>query len=117
MEKKMTKKEMFAQILAHLDNPQEREFIPHEIELLEKKSATKSEKKSPAQQANEVIKQAIVDYLTATGERYRVGDIIKSVPECAELSSQKVTPLMTQLVNEFVVVKTVEKGNSYYSIP
>ena len=31
---KITKKEMFAQIRNHLTNPQEIEFINHEIELL-----------------------------------------------------------------------------------
>ena len=115
-EKKMTKKMMYVQILSHTTDPAEREFLEHEVELLDKKNVSKSSRLTPVQEANETLKQAIVDYLTACGEKKTVSQIIKEVEVCNELSNQKVTALMRQLNLEFVVDKTSEKGVTYFSI-
>lgn len=113
----MTKKEMFAQILSHLTDSQEREFVEHEIELLERKNTRKGEKMTPAQEANLAIKQAIVDFLTETGKPMTVSEMLKEIPQCAELTNQKVSSLVSQLVREFVVVRTEEKGKAFFAIP
>ena len=114
---KMTKAQKFA-ILAELpdvkSNPMLSEFIAHEVELLNKKNS--AEKKPTAQQtANEGIKTAILDGMTA-GRLYTVTEIQKEIPECAELSNQKVSALIRQLKDAGLVVKTEDKRKSYFSL-
>ena len=90
------------------------EFIDHEMELLAKKNA--SEKKPTAQQtANEGIKSAIVEGMEQ-GKLYTITDIIKSVSVCAELTNQRVSALVRQLVDEGKVVRTEEKRKAYFSL-
>ena len=90
------------------------EFIDHEMELLAKKNA--SEKKPTAQQtANEGIKSAIVEGMEE-GKLYTITDLIKSVPACADLTNQRVSNLVRQLVSEGKVVRTEEKRKAYFSL-
>lgn len=113
--KKMTKREMFEQIKANYPlSTEEVAFIDHELELLAKKNS--AEKKPTAVQvANEGIKQAIVDGMEV-GKSYTITDIMKSIDECAELSNQRVSALVRQLVTDGVVVRTEEKRKAYFSL-
>ena len=113
--KKMTKREMFEQIKANYDlTTEEVAFINHELELLAKKNS--AEKKPTAVQvANEGIKQSIVDGMEV-GTKYTITDIMKSIDECAELSNQRVSALVRQLVTDGVVVRTEEKRKAYFSL-
>ena len=117
--KKMTKRDYFTILRAAYpttaDNYNEViGFIDHELELLAKKNA--SEKKPTAQQtANEGIKTAILDGMTS-GRLYTVTEIQKEIPECAELSNQKVSALIRQLKDAGLVVKTEDKRKSYFSL-
>ena len=89
-------------------------FLEHELELLSKKNS--AEKKPTAQQtANEAVKTAILDGLE-DGKLYTITDIIKTVPECADMTNQKVSALVRQLVDADLMVKTVDKRKSYFSI-
>ena len=113
--KKMTKKDYYEQIKAKYSlTEDEVKFIDHELELLSKKSA--SEKKPTAQQvANDGIKVAILDNM-AEGAKYTITDIIKTVPECADLTNQRVSALMRQLIDEKQVVRTEDKRKAYFSL-
>ena len=113
--KKPTKAQMLKQILDNYDlTPAEQEFVKHEMELLAKKNS--AEKKPTAQQtANEGIKTAILDGMTS-GRFYTVTEIQKEIPECAELSNQKVSALIRQLKDAGLVVKTEDKRKSYFSL-
>ena len=89
------------------------EFIDHELELLAKKNS--AEKKPTAQQtANEGIKSAIVEGMEAD-KKYTITDLIKSIPDCADLTNQRVSNLVRQLVSEGKVVRTEEKRKAYFS--
>ena len=111
--KKMTKREMFEQIKANYElTAEEVAFIDHELELLAKKNS--AEKKPTAVQvANEGIKDAIVEGLEV-GKKYTITDLMKSVPACADLSNQRVSALVRQLVTDGVVVRTEEKRKAYF---
>lgn len=111
--KKMTKKEMFAQILANYDLTEaEVAFIQHEIELLEKKNS--SEKKPTATQiANDGIKDAILDYMEV-GKLYTVTDLMKGVGACEGLSNQRVSALVRQLKDATLVERVEEKRKAYF---
>ena len=112
--KKPTKAQMFKQILDNYDlTPAEQEFVKHEMELLAKKNS--AEKKPTAQQtANEGIKSAIVDGMES-GKAYTITDLIKSVAACADLTNQRVSALMRQLVESGAVVRTEDKRKAYFS--
>lgn len=94
-----------AELVAKIDN---------ELALLAKKNS--AEKKPTAQQtANEGIKTAIVEGMER-GTPYTITDIIKSVPACADLTNQRVSALMRQLVESGAVVRTEDKRKAYFSL-
>jgi predicted transcriptional regulator len=114
---KLTKAQKYAMlkaIPAVAENSVLVEFIEHEMELLAKKNS--AEKKPTAQQtANEVIKSAIVEGMEK-GKKYTITELIKSVSACADLTNQKVSNLIRQLVTEGKVVRTEEKRKAYFSL-
>ena len=112
--KKMTKREMFAQIKANYPLTQaEVAFIDHEIELLEKKNS--GEHKPTAKQTeNESVKSAIYDEME-NGARYTISEMIKALPSCAELTNQRVSALVRQMIADGKVSRTEEKRKAYFS--
>lgn len=113
--RKPTKKQMFTDLLAMPGLSEEQKaFIQHEIELLEKKNS--GEKKPTATQvANEALKVAIVEAVEPN-RLYTVTEMIKEIPALAGLTNQKVSPLANQLVEEGKLIKTVDKRRSYFSL-
>lgn len=111
--KKMTKREMFEMIKAnHNLSADEIAFIDHELELLAKKNS--AEKKPTAVQvANEGIKADILDGMEI-GKKYTITDLMKEIPACAELSNQRVSALVRQLVADGTVERTEEKRKAYF---
>ena len=116
--KKMTKAQMFAQILAHTTDEGEKAFLEHEMELLAKKNAPKdgTKKLTPAQEANEGIKSAIYDFLAERGEPMTISQMIKEVPECNGLTNQKVSALVRQMYLAMTIVRNEVKGVAWFSI-
>ena len=111
--KKMTKAQMFAQIKANYSlTEDEVAFIDHELDLLARKNA--SEKKmTPTQVANEGVKTAIYDGMEAN-RLYTITEIIKEIPECAEMTNQRVSALVRQLKDENKVERIEEKRKAYF---
>ena len=116
--KKMTKAQMYAQILSHTTDKAEKAFLEHEMELLAKKNAPKDgvKKLTPAQEANEVIKSAIYDALKGRGEPMTITQMIKEVPECNGLTNQKVSALVRQMYLDMMLVRNEVKGVAWFSI-
>lgn len=118
----MTKKEMFAEIInlaegkpttaTHVEIV---EFCSHEIELLERKSAT-PKKPTATQVENESFKSTLVEFFSNTNEKKSIKEIQSEVPEVAQLSNQRITHLLTDLVKNGTLTKTYEKKVPYYSI-
>lgn len=123
MEKKITKKEMFAQVIAMA---QGREvtvtadelvaFATHEIELLEKKANSKSKADTEKAVADSKLMSAIVDHLAETGKALTVSELMTEVAELDGLSNQKVSALMKKLVDADKVVKATDKRKSVFSV-
>ena len=115
--KKMTKKDKFNALLSLAEvksNPTLVEFIEHELDLLDKKNS--AEKKPTAQQvANDSIKAAIIVNMVE-GKGYTITDLIKNIPECADLTNQRVSALIRQLIDEGKVVRTEDKRKAYFSL-
>jgi DNA-binding transcriptional regulator GbsR (MarR family) len=112
---KMTKRDYFNAILSKYPlTDAEKDFVKHELELLEKKNS--SEKKPTAQQAqNEVIKTAIAEGMSPN-RLYTVTEIQKEIPECVELSNQRVSALLRQMKDDGIVTRTEDKRKAYFSI-
>ncbi len=111
--KKMTKAQMFAQIKANYPlTDDEIAFIDHELELLAKKNS--AEKKPTAQQtANKSIAEAIVSAMANEPTRlFTITEIIKAVPECADLTNQRVSAIVRGLLG--VSVERVEDKRKAY---
>ena len=114
-EKKITKAQKFAMlkaIPAVAENEMLVEFIDHEMELLAKKNS--ADKKPTAQQvANKGIADAIVSAMANEPDRlFTITELIKSVPECAELTNQRVSAIVRGLIG--VSVERVEDKRKAY---
>ena len=115
--KKMTKRDYFNELLEIAEVKENKamvEFINHELELLEKKNASKSNSMTKEQKANEDLKNQIIEEMEQ-GKKYTVSDMQKELPCCKELSNQKISALIRQLVNEGVVKRVEEKRKAYFS--
>lgn len=116
--KKMTKRDYFTILRASYPETASNyaeviAFIDHEIELLNRKNS--ADKKPTAQQvANEGIKAAIIAGMTPN-RLYTITEIQKEIPECAELTNQKVSALIRQMIGT-EIVKTEDKRKSYFSL-
>ena len=114
MANKITKKEMFTMIKAQVkDNAEMVAFIDHEIELLDKKASNK--KATKTQEANIGIKSTILAVLEG-GKSMTVTEMQGASAELGELSNQKVSALVRQLVDAGEVVKTIDKKVSRFSL-
>lgn len=91
-------------------------FIEHEIELLDKKN-TAERKPTPKQVENAGFKADIVAYMEPNVQ-YLSADIAKSVPSivAAGISPNRVTAMLTQLVNDGALVRNEDKRKNYYSL-
>ena len=110
--KKMTKADYFKQILANYNlTDEEKAFIEHELELLVKKNS--AEKKPTAQQvANAGVADAIYEGMVE-GTLYTITDLIKTVPECADLTNQRVSAIVRGMIGT-KVERVEEKRKAYF---
>ena len=115
--KKLTKRDRFEALLKMAEvqaNPDMVAFIEHEIELLAKKNA--GDKKPTAKQMeNDAVKQVILDEMTANPDKlYTVTDLIKNVDGLGDLTNQRVSALLRQMIDANKVEKIVDKRKSYF---
>ena len=122
----MTKKEMFAQIIALADGKEISvsadeivAFAEKEIELLEKKASSKSKKEKEKDVRDEMIKDAILTMLDGCETPQTASEILKTLlPQFEELSIQKVSAILKKMCEEpdAIVEKIVEKRKSLFKI-
>lgn len=111
--KKMTKKDYFNELKVLVADRQDLvDFIDHEIELLSKKSSKVAPTKTQVE--NEKIKEKIVATLVELNKYATITEIQEANVELAELSNQKVSALLTQLVNAKIVIRTIDKKKAYF---
>ena len=85
-------------------------------ESVSKKSTSKSNKPTAKQKANEEIKEKLMEILFAEPTRlFTISEICKLYTD-EELSNQKVSSLVRQLVAEDKVKRTEDKRKAYFSI-
>lgn len=112
--KKLTKKEKYGMVLDYIkDNEMLVEFINNEINLLTKKASSSS--KTKTQIENENIKEKLVATLNELDNPITITDLQKVNSEMGAYSNQKLSALLTQLVNEKKVYRIVDKKKTYFS--
>lgn len=127
--KKFTKKDKFTALLTMFEDydattevvegltiEDMKEFIEHEVELLDKKNATKGEKKpTEKQKQNADIGDAVYNYLSTCGESKTCSQLLKEVDGLpAEMSLPRMTHIVTALVGDKRVERYVEKRVAYF---
>lgn len=119
MEKKITKREYFTQVktivqasgVANTDEIVA--FIDHEIELLNKKSATRTKAEKENDALNVTLMEKITEVL-AGDKKMTVTEIMKSDAGLAEYSNQKISAVLKKMVENGSVVRVTEKGKSIF---
>ena len=113
--KKMTKKDYFEAIKRkYALTDDEIAFIDHELELLEKKNASKSATETKTQKENATIKENLLNEMVS-GVKYTISDMQKELACCKELTNQKISALLRQLIAEGEIKRTEDKRKAYFS--
>lgn len=84
------------------------------LEQVNKKSSA-NRKPTATQKENEELKVKILAHLE-TVEKQTVSEMMKTVPELADLTNQRVTSLVTSLYKEGKVDRVVEKRKAYFTL-
>ena len=117
MANKKTIKDYFKEII-ELAKENDRDdlvaFCEDRIDKLSRKTANGEKKPTKAQIENEGIKETILEVLSDLENPATVSEIMTDGR--IEISSQKLTTLLTQLRKAEKVVRTEEKGRAYYSL-
>ena len=111
---KITKRERFTEMramFAEMGRTDLVEFVDHEIELIEKKSAKSGTSKK--QTENKGVKETLLAQLIEIGSPVTVTEFIKATG--TELSNQKISAMFRQMKDEGTVVKTVDGKASKFS--
>jgi hypothetical protein len=119
-EKKITKRESFTEIKGILEELGKTRLVAvmeHELELLAKKNASGISKPTAVQVANEGIKSEILECMDKEPNRlFTISEMQKVFPCCAELSNQRVSALVRQLVADGKVERLEEKKKAVFRI-
>lgn len=116
--KKMTHKDYFTALLdmPEVQNyPGMTEFIEGRISAIEKK-ASAPKKETEQDKVKDGIKSAVLTHLRENADkRFTITMLMKEVPGLpADISNQKLTALVRQLLLAELVVKEVDKRVSYF---
>ena len=115
---KMTQRAALTYAIEHLtDAPADvLDKLNSMLTQVEKKNS--AERKPTAKQIeNESFKADILDWMEPATQ-YAAADVVKGVPSivAAGLSANRVTAMLTQLVNSGAVIRTEDKRKNFYSL-
>ena len=120
MANKKTVVQMYEELLAIEGLTQEqKDFLTKRIEITKKKNANRSTEPTPKQLEKMAETKALQDKVVAVmtaDTKYTPTDLVKLVDDPAIPNTQKLTPMLTALVADGVLVKDSEKGRSVYSL-
>lgn len=115
MEKKITKRQVLEYMLEKYSNDKMVvDYANHEIELLDNKKVARTLTKT--QVANNELKEIIVNTLTDLAKKVTIKELQSANSQLAELSNQKVSALLKQLVDTQVISKEIVKKVAYFYI-
>ena len=132
-DKKVTKKEMFAEVIRIIEGSGAEnaaecvDFLNHEVELLNNRKS--SSKPSPVQKANEKLAQVVKTVLSEQESAVTVTDLMKDArlatytvekadgATVEEMTNQKLSSVLKKLVDAHEVNKDIIKKKAYFSMP
>ena len=94
-------------------------FIDTRIDITQKKNANRGGEPTPKQKEKMAVDTAIENAVVAVmvaDTKYTASDIVKLLDRADVPNTQKLTPRLTALVADGVLVKETEKGRSVYSL-
>lgn len=117
--KKMTNAqalEIALEVLKETDTEKYTEVIEKLDKMLVQvnKKSSANRKPTATQLENEGLRAKIAEYLTNTGKRLTVSEMMKEIEGLEELSNQRVTSLATSLYKEGKIEREVEKRKAYF---
>lgn len=120
----MTKREMYSAIATIVESAEvanKAELlagIAHEVELLDKKTASRSKVDEQKKEADVAKRQVILDVLADAEKPMTCTEILLAGTDAfgTEVNTSKITYLMKALLEDGSVVKNVDKKKSYYSL-
>ena len=120
MANKKTVVQMYEELMAIPTLTEEQKnFLAKRIEITQKKNANRSTEPTPKQRERMAhdaeLRNAIVAVMVADAT-YTPSDLVKLVDNAEIPNTQKLTPLLTTLVDEGVLTKATVKGRSVYSL-
>ena len=124
MEKKFTKRNALTLMLTLSEVKADERLVAYcenELKLLDKKNVASGEKKLTEKQTqNEAYKVAILDYLNVVAPEHKsISEIWQGVPELAEngeMTGQRISALLTQLIKAGLVVRVEEKRKAFFKV-
>ena len=118
----MTKREFLNAVIATIEgndteiNVMEMlDYANTELRKLDERNLARTSKPTATQKANEVLKGATLAGM-AHNRIYTIAEIVKEIPECAELSNQKVAAMLNQLKADEKVEKITDKRKVYWKV-
>ena len=120
MANKKTVVQMYEELMAIPTLTEEQKnFLAKRIEITQKKNANRSTEPTPKQREKMAhdaeLRNAIVSVMVAD-TTYTPSDLVKLVDDAEIPNTQKITPLLTALVGDGVLIKATVKGRSVYSL-
>lgn len=119
MANKKTKREFFEEIdriASELGREDLVEFAQHELDLIQRKAEKRAEVVSVKKAENEELKQVIIDTLVKMARPVTIKEIQEKEERLAGKSNQKISAMLTQLVNNKVVKRGKDKKISVFSM-
>lgn len=116
---KVTKRDNINSLLKRDDlTDNERTYLMHELELIEKKNAYRSKADIAKSKENITIEELIVKILAENGGGMSCSQI---AVECSKklnsnFTPQRITPRLSALQKDLKVAKYAEKGSSFYKV-
>ena len=118
--KKITKKDRYNEMVAIFDEMGRADladFAKHELELLVKKNAGKSKVSQAEQEKRDNLANAVVDILENSATAMPNAEIAKAMPtDFGTVSTQKLTPILSKMVENGVLKAEKVKGRVHYSL-
>ena len=111
---KITSKVALTYVLENCEIPADiTEKLEKMLESLNKKSGS-GRKPTERQQENLLLREIVLSVVDATPRT--VSEIQKLDPTLAELSNQRMSPIVNSMVDDKLLVKSIVKGRSYFAL-
>ena len=110
---KLTNKTALSYVLSNCEIPADiREKLEKILESFEKKSGDR--KPTERQIQNLTFRETVLSVVDTTPRT--VSEIQKLDPTLADLSNQRMSPIINSMVDDKLLVKTIVKGRSYFAL-